>query len=125
MITDKNKRFVDLACKIAEKSTSKFRLGCVIVKKNRIVSVGFNSMEKTHPLSATFGNYLHSEIRALISTPKEDLRDSTAYVMRIKKDGSLGSSKPCSVCYEALKLANVKRIYYIDSDCVTCEEILK
>lgn len=124
MITAKNKKFIDLACKIAEKSTSKFRLGCVIVKKNRVVSVGYNSMEKTHPKSQSFGNYLHSELSALISTPKEELFNSTAYIMRIKKDGSLGSSKPCPVCYEALKLANVKTIYYIDSNYATCEEDL-
>jgi deoxycytidylate deaminase len=121
---DKNKRYVHLAEKLAEKSTSKFRLGCVIVKKGRVVSVGYNSMEKTHPKSPTYGNHLHSEIRALISTSKEDLYNSTVYVVRIKRDGSLGSSRPCPVCYEALKLANIKRIYYFGSQSTFVEEKL-
>lgn len=119
----KVQRYIDLATKIAEKSTSKFRLGCVIVKKNRVVSVGYNYMGKTHPKSPAFGNYLHCEIRALLSLPKKDSQNATAYVVRIKKNGSLGSSKPCPVCHEALKVSNIRTVYYIDGNSVARQDI--
>ena len=118
------KRCIDLAVKIAEKSTSKFRLGCLIVKKGKIISVGYNSMTKTHPKSKSFGNHLHCEIRALLSLSKEESRNASLYVVRIKKDGSLGTSKPCPTCYEALKVSNVKTVYYIDGNNVVRKEVI-
>lgn len=117
-------RYINLASKIAEKSTSKYRLGCIIVKKGKIVSVGYNSTSKTHPKSRTWGNYLHSEIRALISLSKEDSNNATVYVARIRKDSSYAISKPCPVCYEALKVAGIKFIVYTDNNGIKTEEIV-
>jgi len=105
-------RYFNIASKLAKKSTSKFRLGCVIVKKNSIVSFGWNNMTKTHPRCKTYGNYIHAELHAILNTNPEELKGSTAYVYRERKDGTKGMSRPCPVCSEALKFVGIKKVCY-------------
>lgn len=38
------------------------------------------------------------------------------YVMRFRKNGSIGCSKPCSHCQEAIRTAGIRRVYYTDAN---------
>jgi deoxycytidylate deaminase len=116
-------KFFDMAKKIRVKSDHwQHHLGCVIVKKNRIVSVGFNKL-KTHPKSPHKYNSLHAEIDALIKASPEDLDGAHAYVYREKRNGQLGNARPCSSCFSALQEANIKVIYYSSESGYQEEEI--
>lgn len=90
---------------------------CAIVVKNRkIVSIGFNSYTKTHPRQAALANkkgypkkqFLHAEIAALIKAPKNA---DSIIVLRMNKRGELCNAKPCEICAEAIKMANLKIIH--------------
>lgn len=103
-------RFFDIAKKLAAKSNHhQHKLGCVLVKKNRIVGVGFNKI-RTHTKSVAEYNMLHAEISALFSA--QDAEDCIAYVYRETKTGIRALAKPCEGCHKALKLAGVKTVYY-------------
>lgn len=105
-------RLFDIAKRLSKKSDSKFQLGCVIIRKNIPIGFGYNQMTKTHPKCNTWGNYIHSELHALIGLDFKDTKGSTAYIYREKKDGSLGMARPCRVCYDTLRLAGIKKICY-------------
>lgn len=105
-------RYFNLAKKIAEKSPSKYKLGCIIVKKSRVVAVGFNQMQKTHPKCKSEGNYLHAETHALIGLDLSVSRNATAYVYREDRNGKMAKSRPCPVCLDALRIVGIRRICY-------------
>lgn len=109
-------RYLSLAKRISERSDSRFRVGCVIVRKNRVISVGWNDMRKSHPKCGTYGNYLHAEIRSLLKLSGADTQNATAYVCRILANGNVGLAKPCPVCYRALKLAGIVNVVYTTND---------
>ena len=106
----------------AKKSVSKFRLGAVLVKKNRIISTGYNDMRKTHTLMQKFNtdkSYtpgLHAEVDACIGVDRADLEGSDIYVVRILKDGYLAMAKPCKICQKFLIDVGIRRVYYSTGD---------
>lgn len=104
-------RYFEVAERLAHKSIYKFRLGCVIVKGNRILGTGFNST-KTHPRSNDEFKTLHAETDALLSCNIGAAKGAVAYVYRITKDGKPAMSKCCESCEKMLKDAGIKRIYY-------------
>lgn len=109
-------KYFELAKKISRKSQHpQHKMGCVIVNRHAVISCAFNSM-KSHPVSKTHGNTLHAEISALIGLSYEDTSGGTVYVYRERQDGSLGMARPCPVCMEALKLANIKKVCYSSNE---------
>ena len=101
-----------LARKLSKKSThSQHKLGCCLVKGNRIIGLGFNQ-DKTSPKSTNPFNTLHAEVSAIINADEEDIKGSVAYVYRETRLGTLGMSKPCKFCSEMLRSLGVKAVYY-------------
>lgn len=106
---------ISIAQKISEANTSvRYRLGCVIVRKNRILSVGWNR-SKTHPKSKTKYHTVHAEFDA-IHRCGESLRGASLFVCRSTPGGKLALSRPCSTCMEVIKYAGITTIYYTDID---------
>jgi tRNA(Arg) A34 adenosine deaminase TadA len=108
------KRFFEMAKKISLKSPSRYKLGCVIVKRGRLQGVGWNNMGKTHPACKTAGNYFHAELHALIGLDKKETQGADLYVYRETRNGDLAQSRPCSVCYFALREAGIRNVCFTD-----------
>lgn len=102
------------------------KLAAAIVWRNRIISVGLNSM-KTHPLQAKYGRnkhsvFLHAEIAAIKNALREiDVDDFTKceiYIVRVKKERPFskkyvrGLAKPCSGCARAIAEFGLRRVIY-------------
>ena len=103
-----------LAKLIAYKSNSKFRLGACLAKKGKVVSVGFNQMNKTHPKQQSEYPYIHAETHALLGLRYEETVGCDLYVVRIDRNDELKNAKPCDSCMAALETAGIRRIYYTD-----------
>lgn len=104
----------DLARKLSKKSNHpKFKLGCVIVRGNKIVSIGFNQL-KTHPKSVTPYRQLHAELSAILDIEKSILKGCQAYVYREHADGTLAPSRPCQYCRAALSSVGIERVFFTD-----------
>lgn len=116
-------KFLKIAKEISYKSPSKFKLSCLIVDKNKIVTWGINNMAKTHPSCKTWGNFQHAELNALIGTSYEKTRGCTAYIYRETLQGNIANSRPCPVCMIALKQAGIKDIIYTSEKGVRKERI--
>lgn len=107
--------------KATKRSTHKRHMtGCVIVKKNKIISNGcsHSSSFRLNELSS-----IHAEIHALGRGRHDDLTNAVAYVMTMaRKSGNLTNSAPCQTCAIALRAAGIKKaIYTVDN--VTYTEI--
>lgn len=106
------------------------KMASAIVYRNRIISVGMNSM-KSHPLQAKYAKnehaiFLHSEIAAIKNALREvdvdDLSKCEIYVARVKKEKPftkkyvLGLAKPCPGCERAIAEFGLKRVVYTCDD---------
>lgn len=97
------------AKKEAEKSTFRFRLGAIVLHKNKVVAKGYNKI-KTHPKLDHYT--IHAECDALLKAAKGD----TLVVVRILRNGEFACSKPCEKCLKYIKKFGIKKIYYLDWD---------
>lgn len=102
------------------------KIGCCIVKKNRVLAVGIN-MVKSHPLQKQYNAYrpldenhihnnIHAELDAIRKCQAKDLIGADIYVYREDSSGKLRMCKPCEACTELIKKCGIKRIYYTDVD---------
>lgn len=112
-------RYLSSAAKAAKKSIYRYRLGAVVIKNRKIISSGYNKT-KSHPL--LFKDYdfysIHAECDAILRASGGD----TLVVVRIRKDGSLATSKPCYKCKEFIRDSGIKRIIYVDQHGEPIEE---
>lgn len=107
-------RFFDLAKKMSYKSTHpEHRIGGVIVKKSRVISLGFNK-PKTHTKSNHLYKNIHCELDCILSAEKGDLQGSTLYLYRENKQGVPSLSRPCKWCQVLIREVGIKAVCYTD-----------
>jgi deoxycytidylate deaminase len=107
---------------LAMSSPSKRRVGCVLLRKGRVVVSTTNVEGKTHPVQADFASRagepfrrsLHAEIRALIRSVEKN--PDTLIVGRVNSKGKLCLSRPCPVCQLAISESGIKTVYYSADD---------
>lgn len=105
-------KYFDLAQKLSLKSTHpKHQLGCVVVRKNEVVGLGFNKF-KTHPKSNHPFQMVHAELDATLGLSREVLKGADVYVYRETKDGETAIAKPCPYCEAALREVGVRKVFY-------------
>lgn len=109
-------KFFEMARKLTTNSDHcQHKMACIIAKKNKVVNFGWN-MNRTHPVSKSNYNTLHAEVSALLGMSYEDLKGCDAYIYRETKLATLGEARPCSACFNALKIAGIKKIHYSSPD---------
>jgi deoxycytidylate deaminase len=118
-LSNKQKRMLNLAAKIAETSELGQQHGAVIVKGGRVISVGVNKwrnksfVEITHSQPSPHSLVLsyHAEIDA-INRAGINLNGSTMYIARINTEKEHRFSRPCNNCMDAIHAAGIKKIIY-------------
>jgi deoxycytidylate deaminase len=126
-VTTRYQRFARVALALAAEIDHDMthQLCALVVKRNRVLSVGYNS-NKTHPMMSTNMQQLHAECSAILKCPDGDLRGSDVVVARARAEGKAGLAKPCAVCEGILRRCGVRRVFYTtnwDDDCPEIEEI--
>jgi deoxycytidylate deaminase len=105
-------KFFELAKKLSKKSDySQYHLGACVVKKNRVLGIGFNR-NRTHPKANSLYHYLHAEIDSLLGLNFTQLKNATMYIYRETKLGAPALAKPCPSCRIAIENSGIKRIIY-------------
>ncbi len=119
-----------LAKVAAANPTNSEKFAAAVVYRNRIISIGMNSM-KSHPMAAKYGKnehaiFLHAEVSAIKNALREidvdDFSKCDIYIARVKKEKPFtkkyvwGLSKPCPGCERAIAEFGFKRTIY------TCDE---
>lgn len=108
-----------------EKQTGRAFHTTFVLRKNRIVTIGFNDYLKTHPLTINYQNRfnnsfkyvsgIHSESRAISRLKIDDCSDFTFVNIRIMNDGNLGMSAPCINCHQLLLKFGVNKLFYTNT----------
>ena len=87
----------------------RLKVGCVIVKNNRLISMGYNGFlaGTEHKSIVRWGHEqatIHAEINAITDAAKRgvSIDDSVAYITHY----------PCLNCFKALASSGIKKIYY-------------
>ena len=106
-------RFFELAKRMSHKSDHSHKIGGVLVKKNKVLSVGFNKC-KTHTKSNTVFRSIHCELDCILGAHEEDIVGATIYLYRQNKSGIVAISKPCIWCQKLLKDVGISKVCYTD-----------
>lgn len=111
-ITSRDVRAYDIAMSTARLSTCRYRIGAVIMKGSRVLSLGCNIL-KSHSVHKTWLAHvvsIHAEHNAVLKA-NTDVFGATIFIARL---GGKGISKPCSFCLAVLLEAGIKEIVYFD-----------
>lgn len=113
---------LNIATSLAWQSVKHPRVGCVIMRKKKVLSVGTN-INKSHPLQKRlnplrFGeddictHTQHAEFVAINSVKnKTKLNGCTIYISRLSKKGELLPAQPCNACSYLIKKYNLKVVH--------------
>lgn len=107
-----NEYFKNIALCTAQRSPcNRLKVGCVIVKENRIISQGYNGFVSGHPHKSVIINdheiaTIHAEQNAIIDCAKRGVacNEAVVYITHF----------PCINCVKFLIQAGIKTIYYIN-----------
>lgn len=90
------------------------RIGAVLVRQSKPISIGRNKPRKTHPLVSKYNKLktIHAECDCIIGLDRHLAENTTLYVYRENKSGDLANSKPCIMCQSLLRDVGVKKVYY-------------
>ena len=121
--------FVRIAEKLVDTTRQRHNLIAFIVKGGSILSIGLNDMNRTHPIywNGEHDHGVHAEYDAINSYRGKDggLNGSSLYVLRIRRDGSLGNSRPCEHCWRKMMKVGIKTVYYVGNDGVLIKELVR
>ena len=107
-------KFFNLAKESSTKSSYHHKIGAVLVYKGKILSIGHNKPEKTHPKSNNPFKTVHAELDVILSSGSRDLSGTTLYLYREYKNGYPACAKPCEYCMKLISKYKIKKVYYTD-----------
>ncbi len=92
-----------------------------IIHRNRILSIGWNDYNLSHPKLVKNGYGLcgmHSELSAIIRYRgnQELLRYCTIVNTRINSFGELGMSKPCPICTRLIQTWGFRKVFFTNRE---------
>ena len=135
-LTRTEQSFFKAAESVSMLSDHRFKIGCIIVDKHRIISSGHNSNTKCHSVQAKIDTKffncfctgkVHAETSAILPLLKgsEDYSRATLYTYRKHADGSLANARPCARCMQLIKDIGITRIKYTTDDGYATEYLEK
>lgn len=88
-----------------------------IIRRNNILSIGYNNMAKTNPDAERAGYWngvIHSEFDAIRRFPlaPEKLADCELLNIRSNRRGCIMNSQPCAVCSTFILPFNFRNVYF-------------
>jgi deoxycytidylate deaminase len=106
------------ASELSDAPRQGLKMGAALFSGSRLLSVGANLYGRSHPeseQSKDFWRSTHCEHVALLRRQHYDNRRLTLYVARRRKDGSIGSSRPCKNCLWLCSVLGVTRVWFYNS----------
>ena len=104
------KRVIELSFE----NINKYSRHCAIITRGKkIVSIGINDTNRTHPLSKKIGNFIHAELAACIKIRHReiDYNKYSLYSVRINRYNQVVNAKPCKYCtrliYDMFPFGNI------------------
>jgi len=112
---------IELAFKACRRSSSIYRVGAVIFKGKRVVSIGSNIKRNVRSINRRFVKWptsIHAEVCAIINA-KQNLKGYSLLVVRLDRAGNMSLAKPCKHCQGYIRYVGIKKIYYSTKNGIT------
>ena len=123
--------FMDTAERFAQlSSATRLKVGAVVVKDNRIISIGYNGMpsgwnnccEKVVDVNPNDPRYDFNNFTKELKTKDEVIHAEANAIVKLARDGESGSGSvmfcthaPCVQCAKLIYGAGITKVYYRDS----------
>jgi len=114
--------FMDTAERFAQlSSATRLKVGAVVVKDNRIISIGYNGMPSgwTNECEEII---LHSDDTVTTKTKDEVIHAEANAIIKLARDGESGNGStlfcthaPCVQCAKLIHGAGISKVYYRNS----------
>jgi tRNA(Arg) A34 adenosine deaminase TadA len=120
MSTTNHSRYMDSAHAVALSAPGvgrgRFRVGAVLIRRNRLITARHNSL-KTHPALSRLTPWpnLHAESAAILAAGFDNSEDADLFVVRVLKDGTRAMARPCDVCDGLIRQAGIRRVWFSDN----------
>ena len=92
------------AVRQSSKANYVFRLGAVIFNNDRVIGAGYNRVSENGAICA--------ELLAIKKSPRKLLKGASILVVRVRKSGTLGLSKPCERCQKIIIKSGIAKVIY-------------
>jgi tRNA(Arg) A34 adenosine deaminase TadA len=108
------KNILNTAIKYALQSEEDYRVAAVLYKGGAILRCAANSIKfigyrkNIFPFEPT----RHAEVSVIHNMPRDVSAKCSLLVVRVSKEGTLVSAKPCKACFEAIQQACISKLYY-------------
>jgi dCMP deaminase len=115
--------FIDTAERFAQLSSAKrLKVGSVVVKDNRIISIGYNGMPAGWDNSCEEVIEVHEDGGVVTKTKDEVIHAEANAILKLARDGESGNGSilfcthaPCVQCAKLIHGAGISKMYYRDS----------
>jgi pyrimidine deaminase RibD-like protein len=98
------------ALEIAKTSKCRYKHGCVVVNRGRVVSSATNK-KVGDPDTHWRRSHIHAEMAAVLAAGKY-ASGAKVYVARVAADGSPASSQPCTKCEGFLRRYGISEVIW-------------
>lgn len=111
---------IKLNSKINDNS-KQFRHFSFILDGNKVISIGQNNKDKTHPLAFKSGykySCIHSELDALVRTKINPNKFKQCIIVnvRLNRFNNINLSRPCIHCQNLIKNYKFKKCFYTNEN---------
>jgi len=119
IITNKMKRYLELAKRQAYNSKFEHKHGAILVRGGQVLNAAHNNVlynslahrfKKKRQVTDRGSN--HAEIKCILGINRETTCGSDIIVVRINNQGDFRLSKPCLMCVDVLRFVGIKRVFY-------------
>ena len=110
--------------KFARKSMMRFRLSSLVLVDGRVEAIGGNSIVITHKIKSMKYRSIHAEVSAIGKTLWSPSQKATLFVVRIRRDDSLGNARPCNKCMTYAKKHGIVKVIYSTNEGDFKEEVI-
>lgn len=115
--------FMDTAERFAQLSSAKrLKVGSVVVKENRIISIGYNGTPAGWDNTCETVVEVHEDGGVVTKTKEEVIHAEANAIAKLARDGESGlgadlfcTHAPCVQCAKMIYGAGIKKVYYRDS----------
>jgi len=115
--------FMDTAERFAQLSSAKrLQVGAVVVKDNRIISIGYNGMPSGWTNECEEVVEIHEDGGVITKTKDEVIHAEANAILKLARDGESGNGAslfcthaPCVHCAKLIHGAGISKVYYRDT----------
>jgi len=115
--------FMDTAERFAQLSSAKrLQVGAVVVKDNRIISIGYNGMPSGWTNECEEVVEVHEDGGVVTKTKDEVIHAEANAILKLARDGESGNGAslfcthaPCIHCAKLIHGAGISKVYYRDT----------